>query len=294
MSQSSKFLENQISAFKSTLTSSSSKVASKRTVTGTSASAQSTAPSSQASISKTQDLKRKRPEPSNVVYSQPANTGTGKNIMTQVTYAIEYLKTKGTPQTLNDLLSYLSIQYRDEEYQRTVGSILRNHDKVIYDANANGGMGSFSFRPVHDIRSGDSLLRSLQSQPTAKGLVVRDLRDGWPDAEEAIDQLESEGKLLVTRNKKDNHAKKVWPDDPSLLISIDDEFKAIWHKIKLPDPGALADELEREKLLPANKRRGLKVKPRVIEKKTKKPKRVTKTTNHHMVGILRDYSHLKK
>lgn len=214
--------------------------------------------------------------------------------MTQVTYAIEYLKTKGTPQTLNDLLSYLSIQYRDEEYKRTVGSILRNHDKVIYDANANGGMGSFSFRPVHDIRSGDRLLRFLQSQPTAQGLVVRDLRDGWPDAEDAIDQLESEGKLLVTRNKKDNHAKMVWPNDPSLLVSIDEEFQNIWHKIKLPDPGELADELEREKLLPANKRRGVKVKPKVVEKQTKKPRRVGKTTNTHMIGVLRDYSHLKK
>lgn len=294
MAPSSKFLENQISAFKSTLTSSSSKVSSKRTVAGPSKSAPSTAPSSQASVSTTQDLKRKRPEPSNVVYSQPANTGTGKNIMTQVTYAIEYLKSKGTPQTLNDLLSYLSLHNRDDEYKKNVGSILRNHDKVIYDPNANGGTGSFSFRPVHDIRSGDRLLRFLQSQPTAQGLVVRDLRDGWPDAEDAIDQLESEGKLLVTRNKKDNHAKMVWPNDPSLLVRIDDEFQAIWHRIKLPDPGELADELEKQKLLPANKRRGLKVKPKVIEKKTKKPRRVGKTTNKHMVGILRDYSHLKK
>lgn len=214
--------------------------------------------------------------------------------MTQVTYAIEYLKTKGTPQTLTDLLGYLSLQYREDDYKRTVGTILRNHDKVIYDAKANGGEGTFSFRPVHDIRSGDRLIRFLQSQPTAQGINVRDLKDGWAGAEEAINNLESEGKLLVTRNKKDNHAKMVWPDDPSLMVNVDEEFQAIWHKIKLPDPGALADELEKAKLLPANKSRGLKVKTKVIEKKTKKPRRGGKTTNSHMVGVLRDYSHLKK
>lgn len=214
--------------------------------------------------------------------------------MTQVTYAIEYLKTKGTPQTLGDLLSYLSLQYRDDEYKKTVGTILKNHEKVIYDGKANGGEATFSFRPVHDIRSGERLLKFLQSQPTAQGINVRDLRDGWPGAEEAINELESEGKLLVTRNKKDNHAKMVWPDDPSLLLNIDEEFQAIWHKIKLPDPGALADELEKENLTPADKRRGAKVKTKVIDKKSKKTKRPGKTTNMHMVGVLRDYSHLKK
>jgi hypothetical protein len=42
------------------------------------------------------DLKRKRPETSTIVYSQPADTGTGQNIMTQVTYAVENLKNKAT------------------------------------------------------------------------------------------------------------------------------------------------------------------------------------------------------
>lgn len=294
MTQPSKYLDNQISAFKSNLTSSSNKVASKRSVAPPPKSAPSSAPSSQSSVSNRQNLKRKRPEPSNVVYSQPADTGTGKNIMTQVTYAIEYLKTKGAPQTLPDLISYLSLQHKEEDYQRTIGAILRSHEKVDYHAKRDGSEGTFSFRPVHDIRSGDRLLRHLQSQPTAQGLSVRDLRDGWPNAEDTINKLEADGKLLVTRNKKDNHAKMVWPNDPSLKIHIDEEFQAIWHKIKLPEPGALADELEKEKLLPANKSRGLKAKPKVIEKKTKKPRRGGKTTNVHMLGVLRDYSHLKK
>lgn len=288
------YLKNQISAFKSEVTSSSSKISNKRTAAAATKSTPSPAPSSHPPTSSKQELKRKRPDQSNVVYSQPADTGTGKNIMTQVTYAIEHLKTKGTPLTLMDLLSYLSLQHREDEYKRTIGTILRSHDKVDYENKGDGGEGTYSFRPVHNIRSGERLLGHLQSQPTAQGLNVRELRDGWPGAEEAINQLEYEGKLLVTRNKKDNHARMVWPNDPSLAVHIDEEFQAIWQKIKLPEAAALADDLEKAGLTPANKSRGIRVKPKAPEKKTKKPRKGGKTTNSHMVGVLRDYSHLKK
>lgn len=210
--------------------------------------------------------------------------------MTKVTYAVAYLKDKDTPQTLENLLLYLSLQWEGEEYKKMIATILITHEKVIYDRKN----GTFSFRPIHNIRSAEQLLRFLQSQPTAQGLKVRELRDGWQAAEDAIDELEAEGKLLVTRNKKDNHPTMVWPNDPSLAFNIDDEFQQIWHKIKLPEAGALADELEKEGLTPANKSRGIKVKPKQVEKKTKKPRKGGKTTNTHMMGVLRDYSHLKK
>lgn len=287
------YLQNQISAFKSSVNSSSSKISNKRTAVAPTKSTLPPAPT-QTSSSKNHDLKRKRPEQSNVVYSQPADTGTGRHTITQVTYAIEYLKHKGTPQTLTDILSYLSIQHRETEYKDAIAFILKGHTKVVYSSKNDGGEGTFSFRPAHDIRSADRLLGYLQSQSTAQGLSVRELKDGWPDAEAAIDDLEDQGKLLVTRNKKDSHAKMVWPNDPSLSFSIDEEFQTIWHKIKLPEPAALADELEREGLTPANKSRSTKAKPTKQEKKTKKPRKGGKTTNVHMVGVLRDYSHLKK
>ncbi|KAI4135502.1 MAG: hypothetical protein LQ347_000610 [Umbilicaria vellea] len=287
------YLDNQINAFKSNLTSSSTKLSNKRTAAAPTTSTPSPAPS-HASVSSKNDLKRKRPEQANVVYSQPADTGTGKNVMTQITYAVDYLKGKGTPQTLQDLLSYLSLQYREDDYKRTIGTILKNHEKISFDRTGADGVGTFSFRPIHNIRSPSQLLGHLQSQPTAQGLNVRALRDGWPGAEDAINLLESQGKLLVTRNKKDDHAKMVWPNDPSLRFDIDDEFKTMWHKVRLPEAGALAEELEREGLTPTNKSRVVRAKPIKQEKKTKKPRKSGKTTNTHMVGVLRDYSHLKK
>ena len=287
------YLDNQLNAFKSNLASASHKISNKRTVAAPVKPSPSPVPLQSSSAGKN-DLKRKRLETANVVYSQPATTGTGKNIMTQVAYAIEYLKSKGSPQTLSELLSYLSLQYHADDYKRTITTILKSHDKIDYDPNGSDGQGSFSFRPIHNIRSAEQLLGFLQSQPTAQGLNVRELRDGWPGAEDAIRQLEDQGKLLVTRNKKDDHAKMVWSNDPSLAIFIDEEFKNIWHKIKLPEPGALADELERAGLMPTNKARGIKSKPKAPEKKTKKPRKSGKTTNLHMLGVLRDYSHMKK
>lgn len=284
---------NQAGSFKSNLSSVSQKLPIKRTAVAPVKSSPSPAPS-QNSASGKNDLKRKRPETSNVVYSQPADTGTGRNIMTQVTYAVEYLKSKGTEQTLTDILSYLSLQYHDNSYQRMITTILRDHDRVGYDPIGCGGQGSFNFRPIHNIRSSEQLLGFLQSQTTAQGVNFRELRDGWAGAEDTIRKLEDEGKLLVTRNKKDDNAKMVWPNDPTLAIAIDDEFQRIWHKIRLPEPGALADELEKAGLTPTNKARGAKLKMKLQEKKTKKPRKSGRTTNVHMMAVLRDYSHLKK
>ncbi|KAL9046790.1 MAG: hypothetical protein Q9214_000465 [Letrouitia sp. 1 TL-2023] len=287
------YLDSQLNAFRSHLTASSSKISNKRTVTAPARAAPSPTPS-QASTSSKNDLKRKRPESPKVPYSQPADTGTGTYIMTQVTYAIDYLKSKNTPQTLSDIISYLSLQHRDDDYKKLIQRILTQHEKVNYERRRDGREATFSFRPVHNIRSSEGLLRYLQSQPTAQGLNARKLRDGWADAEDAINQLQKEGKLLVTRNKKDNHARMVWPNDPSLSFDIDQDYRSVWHKIKLPEPAALADELEREGLTPANKSRNVKVKPKVQEKPKRKQRAGGRTTNVHMAGVLKDYSHLKK
>ncbi|KAI4131277.1 MAG: hypothetical protein LQ338_001302 [Usnochroma carphineum] len=287
------YLQNKVQSFNANLGTVAGKISNKRTVAAPVKPAPSPTPS-QASDSSKNDLKRKRPDIPEVPYSQPRDTGTGTHIMTQITYAIEYLKTKNTPQSISDILSYLSLQTREQSYKAAIEKILRSHEKVNYQPASEGTPALFSFRPAHNIRSADSLLSHLQSQHTAQGLSVKELRDGWPDAEDAITRLEAGGKLLVTRNKKDNHARMVWLNDPSLNFEVDEEFQNIWHRIKLPEPGALADELEKEGLTPANKNRIAKKPVKVQEKQKRKPRSGGRTTNVHMAGILRDYSHLKR
>lgn len=241
------------------------------------------------------DPKRKSHN-ADIVYSQPANTGTGKDIMTQVFFAIEHMKNKGIPLTFADIVSYLSLQHRanDQGYIQALRSILQVHEKVEYDAAGANGEGTFAFRPPHNIRSAEQLLQKLQAQTSGAGMSVRELREGWPQVEETINTLEKEGKLLVTRNKKDDHAKMVWANDPSLIIRFDDEFRQIWDKIRIPDQQTVKEELEKAGITPTGKNKIVKARPKVEHKKVKKPRRSGKTTNTHMMGILRDYSHLQR
>jgi transcription initiation factor TFIIE subunit beta len=241
------------------------------------------------------DAKRRRHEP-NIVYSQPANTGTGKDIMTNVLYVIQKMKEKNVPFTFDDVIGYASLQHRlhDKGYLHALRSILQVHEKVQFDPTGDDGKGTYSFRPPHDIRTEEQLLQKLQAQSTMAGMSVKDLKEGWPDVEEAINTLEKEGKLLVTRNKKDNHPKMVWANDPSLVHHFDDEFRQIWEKIKMPDQQKVAEELEKASITPTSKNKVINTRVKIEHKKTKKPRRSGKTTNTHMMGILRDYSHLQR
>ncbi|PLB50147.1 transcription initiation factor IIE, beta subunit [Aspergillus steynii IBT 23096] len=252
-------------------------------------------PSSASTPTPGGDPRRKRHD-ADIVYSQPANTGTGKDIMTQVIFAIEHMKSKGVPLKFGDIVSYLSLQHRanDQGYVQALRSILQRHEKVMFDPRGANDEGTFAFRPPHNIRSAEQLLQKLQAQSTGAGMSVRELREGWPNVEETINKLEKEGKLLVTRNKKDDHAKMVWANDPSLIQHFDDEFKQIWEKIRIPDAQTVKEELEKAGIVPTNKNKVVKARPNVENRKVKKPRRSGKTTNTHMMGILRDYSHLKR
>ncbi|KAJ5416104.1 hypothetical protein PENPOL_c028G08123 [Penicillium polonicum] len=291
------YLQNQLKSFNASVVESANRMPTQRRVVSNQpvSASSSQVPSSAPSLSSSTEIKKKRHDP-DIVYSQPANTGTGKDIMTQVLFAIEHMKNKNIPLKFSDIISYLSLQHRahDQGYVRALRSILEIHEKVEFDPSGANGEGTFRFRPAHNIRNSEQLLKYLQTQTTAAGMSVRELREGWPTAEEEINQMEKEGKLLVTRNKKDDHPKMVWPNDPSLIEHFDDEFKQIWDKIKVPDVNVVKEELDKFGITPTNKNKVLG--PRVIapSKKSKKPRRSGKTTNTHMTSILRDYSHLKR
>ncbi|KAJ6126637.1 hypothetical protein N7523_002249 [Penicillium sp. IBT 18751x] len=292
------YLQNQLKSFNASVMESANRMPQQRRMannapaSATSSQVPSSAPTPSSNAV---DAKKKRHDV-DIVYSQPANTGTGKDIMTQVLFAIEHMKSKGVPLKFADIVSYLSLQHRanDPGYVQALRRILQKHEKVDFDPNGAGGEGTFAFRPPHNVRNPEQLLRKLQSQTTATGMSVRELREGWPNVEDAINQMEKEGKLLVTRNKKDDHAKMIWANDPSLIEHFDDEFKQIWEKIKIPDPQAVKEALDKAGIVPTNKNKVVKPRMKVEAKKTKKPRRSGKTTNTHMMGILRDYSHLKR
>jgi transcription initiation factor TFIIE subunit beta len=243
------------------------------------------------------DLKRKRQDlPQHAAYSQPADTGSGREVMTQVVYAIDYLKSKDRAVSFSDIWNYLSIPANQQQHRQVLRRALMEHPKVDYDPKGlDGQQPSFRFRPIHNVRSGDDLKAYLQRQYTAQGISVKELKEGWPEAISEIERLERKGELLVVRQKKDNIPKMVWPNDPSLDQPIDQDFKDYWSKVTLPaNPGDLRAELEKAGLTPTSHVKEVIKVSGGRDKKKRTSRKVGRSTNTHMVGILKDYSQTKK
>ena len=246
-------------------------------------------------VSPSTNVKRKRiittqtTTPASTVYNQPATTALqGQHIMTQVLHAQQYLKEKERPLRPADVASYLSLPVTS-----VVFTVLKENKnpRIRYDAEND----TLEFRPLHNIRSATDLLAFLQRQTTAQGLPVKDLKDGWAGAIDAIDTLESAGDILVVRTKKENQPRMVWCNDKTLFCDIDDEFRGLWHTVKIPVEAEMVFELQKLGLKPAS------VDPATIKVDVKRPvkrkravNRRGKVSNVHMSGILKDSKDLRK
>ncbi|PNS21169.1 hypothetical protein CAC42_3507 [Sphaceloma murrayae] len=225
-----------------------------------------------------------------------SEVSSGREIMTQVVYAIEYLKDKDRPIAFGDIWQYLSIPQDQQRHRPALLKALMAHPKVEYISNKQGpgGQHTFRFKPIHNVRSGDELLAYLQRQKTAQGISVKELRDGWNDAQATIESLERKGLILVTHNKKDNSPKMVWINDKSLTISVDDDFKQFWTNLRLPtNDSDIRSELERAGITPTSQVKDtIKLGPQKKEKR-RINRKAGRSTNTHMSGILKDYSFKK-
>lgn len=221
-----------------------------------------------------------------------ASTGlstAGRQAATKVVYAVDRLKEK-FPQSLtfSDLLSYAfnAAEQADEDQVRSFRQFLKVNTKVTY----NEANKTYRFRPHLDISNGDELLAYFQKQESTQGIEVRKLKEGWPDCDTAINDLERQHKLLVLRNKKDQHPRMVWADDASLNAPLDEEFVQLWSSISIPNQ---KDDVVKQLQAMGHTTTGEIVKNVAAVapvKKVKKTRRGAKITNQHMQGMLRDYS----
>lgn len=223
----------------------------------------------------------------------PGPGSAGTELLTQVYYAIDYLKTKGnTAVPFDDITNYLSLPVDAQKHIPHIREALKAHDRVAFVPKSESGNGkdSFKYRPPHPVSNGEELKAYLARQPTSQGIPVRELKDGWPDCVATIDALEKEGHVLVIRNKKDDTPKMVWFDSPTYHISIDSDFADFWNKTKLPSTeNEIRNELEKAGLTCTSQVKEIK-KLEIKKDRKRVNRRGGKTTNHHMSGILKDYS----
>lgn len=129
------------------------------------------------------------------------------------------------------------------------------------------------------------------------GLSVPALKESWAEVVPAIEELQKEGVVYVTRTVKDNSMRMVYwnpmsyveENDQRKRLHIDDEFKEIWNGIKVPDEVDLPKELEKAGLKTAESAQTKKSSMADKQKKPKaKPRRRQKITNTHMAGIVQN------
>ena len=240
---------------------------------------------------------------SSTLTQPPPSTHGGSELLTQVWNAQKYLKEKDQkPVPFEQLIGYLSLPNDARKNIPLIKRALIQHDRMEYLPKTSSGNGkeSFKYKPLHPVTNAEELTAYLARQPTAQGIPVRDLKDGWPDCAAHLDGLERAGSVLVTRIKKDNSPRMVWADSPSYHIlnsatqapmKADADFVELWAKTKLPGSEAeLRSELEKAGLTPSSQVKEV----RRVEGGRREKRRVNrkggKTTNNHMLGILKDYS----
>ena len=302
----SSFLEKQSSAFKGSLASAASKLSNPSTAKAAAASSTLAPPSpspSATSDTNTPTAKRKRDAPAGETWSQPQLTGYGAEVKTQMTFAVDYLKKKGEPKTVTDIIDFLSLNSYHDEHKRELVEGLRGHPRVDWKPDASLSeqtwkTGTYEHRPIiPNVKDATSLLAHLQKKTDASGVSVRDLKDGWPDCEDTLASMERAHKVLVVRTKKDNFPRFVWPNDASLHHSVEPEFQSMWHRVPIPSLDDMHRKLTGAGLKPTSEdphKANLGLPAKQKQQKKRSGKRLGKATNVHMQHLMNDYSNLRR
>lgn len=208
---------------------------------------------------------------------------SGSHLSTQLHLAVEYVKQHDSPIPVKKLQDYLSF-----DINQTLLPLLKEIDRIKYNETAR----TLEYVSLHNIRSSADLLSFLRSQPTFKGVAVKELRDGWSGCLEAIDELEEQHKILVLKTKKENTPRLIWANLGGEMGLIDQEFCSMWSDVRIPDQDNLYQALIDHSLKPTGADPMLLKKKQPQQEKKQKKARRGKVTNTHMKGILKDYSQM--
>ncbi|KAJ7630527.1 transcription initiation factor IIE subunit beta [Roridomyces roridus] len=190
--------------------------------------------------------KKARPK-SNVVWSQPADTGSGNNINTQLVYAVDYLKSTPNPTRLEDIALLTNTPLLEDAVLREK---FKSHERVVYNPKTD----LYTYKHEFNFRTKPALLTEIQRATTSgRGIQVKALKEAWKEAPAAIEELEQEGEVLVTRTVKDGQLRMVFwneikPNEESGGMPVEQEFMDLWHGLQLPDDVELRRELAKEGL----------------------------------------------
>lgn len=186
-----------------------------------------------------------------------------------------------TPEQINEAC------YVDINANKAVFDSLRNNHKVSYDGKR------FSYKSKHDLKGKDQLLSLIRK--FSEGLPVVDIKDAYPAVMDDLQALKGAGHVWLLSNM-DSQEDIVYPNDPKVMIKVDDDLKQLFRGIELPrDMVDIEKELQKNGMKPATntaKRRamaqvhGITSKPK--PKKRHEISRRTKLTNTHLPELFQN------
>jgi transcription initiation factor TFIIE subunit beta len=232
-------------------------------------------------------------------HTQSTDTATGTNVNTQLVYAVDHLKSTPNPMRLQDIAIVTNTPLDTDP---VLLEKFRSHDRIQYDPKTD----LYSYRHDFNFRNKAALLTEIQRQ-TRKGggIPVRALKESWKEAPQAIEELEKEGEVLVTRTIKDGQLRMVFwneikPGEESGGTQVEKEFLDLWHQLKVPNDVDLLKALASEGLQATAAEAPVPKAPSNTKKKGKRSaprQRQVKITNVHLKGeidLSREYHDLGK
>ncbi|CAK7335492.1 unnamed protein product [Dovyalis caffra] len=187
-----------------------------------------------------------------------------------------------TPQQINDHC------YVDMNSNKAVFDSLTNNPKVHYDGKR------LSYKSKHDLKDKNQLLVLIRKFP--EGIAVIDLKDAYPNVMDDLQALKAAGQIWLLSNF-DSQEDIAYPNDPRMVIKVDDDLKQLFRGIELPrDMLDIEKDLQKNGMKPATntaKRRaaaqvqGISTKQKAKKKKHEISKR-TKLTNAHLPELFKN------
>ncbi|KAL2756031.1 hypothetical protein ACRALDRAFT_2027668 [Sodiomyces alcalophilus JCM 7366] len=284
------FLEKQKASFSSALASASGRLSTRHTPT-------TPTPSAGPAGARKEAMSSRRHAGSD---GSDESVGT---IILLMTYIHEYLRAQTEPKTARDIMKHLedgghvrdpspSMCQRIVDALRSQKIVKFTPDPELTEQKWDSGTYLYLGK-LGGIKDKVSLLAHLQSKSTMEPLIYKELKEGWPQCDAALLELEREHKIMILREKKG--PKHIFIDDPTLHHKVEPEFQRMWQRVTLPSTEDIVKKLIAAGQKPAS------ADPSTI-KKTDSSKKVKKranrrsamTTNVHMQHLLKDFSHVKK
>jgi len=185
--------------------------------------------------------KKKQRVKHDVVYSQPADTGTGTQINTQLVYAVRKLKDNINPIRLDDLAAQSGVPIDTNAELRAK---FLAYDRVVHDPKTD----TYTYKPDYYIKNKEQLLTEIRRHhKKGGGMAVKVIKESWPSAGPAMEELSARGDIIITRLGKDNQPRMVFLNEIEAEKGgklVDKEFQDIWHTQSVPDEDILLKQLQ--------------------------------------------------